>query len=323
MLQKTILVTGGAGYIGSHTAWLLAQKGYNIIVLDNLVYNQSCHMPWATCIYDDVGNKEQLELLFDTYTIDAVMHFAAFIEVARSVKEPRAFYENNVIKTYTLLETMLAHNIQKIIFSSSCALYGIPKYTPIDEGHPKNPISPYGMSKYIVEHMLQDFAQAYGLSYVSLRYFNAAGATPAYNLGECHEPEVHIIPLLLQAMHEKKPFTICGTDYDTSDGTCIRDYVHVQDIAHAHYLALQHLEQQQPSDCFNLGTGNGISVKALIDMTEHLFDTKIKINLGKKRAGDPPVLIADPSKAQTILGWKPINSSLEHIIQSAYTFAQN
>lgn len=320
MQQKAILVTGGAGYIGSHTAWLMAQKGYHVIVIDKLCHQQSGHTPWTTFINDDFANTVTLSRLFNTYNIQAVMHFAAFIEVHASLKDPRVYYENNVIKTAQLLREMLKHNVQHFIFSSSCALYGIPTYTPIDEQHPKHPITPYGTSKFMVEQMLHDYAHAYDFNYVSLRYFNAAGAQPDLNLGEQHQPETHIIPLLLHALHTQQPFSIFGTDYDTPDGTCMRDFLHVKDIAHAHYLALQHLERGNPSDCFNLGTGKGTSIKELIEVAQQTFSAKLHVLYDKRREGDPAILVADAQKARHILDWHPQYSALTHMLHSAYAY---
>ncbi len=320
MQQKAVLITGGAGYIGSHTALLMAQNGYQVIILDSLGYQQTLNAPWATFINDDFANQTTLSHIFSNYNIQAVMHFAAFIEVNASIADPRIYYQNNVTKTCTLLQSMLEHKIHHFIFSSSCALYGIPEYTPIDETHPKSPIMPYGSSKHMVETILHDFAHAYNLDFVSLRYFNAAGAQPEHNLGEQHQPETHIIPLLLRALRMQKPFKIFGTDYDTPDGTCIRDFLHVKDIAIAHYLALQHLEQGNPSDCFNLGTGNGTSIKELIEAAQQTFGVKLHIVHDKRREGDPAILVANAQKAKHILNWQPQHSNLKHILHSAHEY---
>ncbi len=319
-MQKSVLLTGGAGYIGSHIAWLLAHHNYKVIIVDNLHYNQAYYAPWATVIHDDFANIDTLDMLFKQHNIDAVVHCAAFIEVSNSLKEPRYYYDNNLFKTGKLLEIMLQHRIRRFIFSSSCAVYGLPIQIPITEEQQRSPLTPYGTTKYMVEQMLADYARAYDMKFVSLRYFNAAGAEPDYNLGEQHEPETHIIPLLLRAMHSKKPFMLFGTDYDTPDGTCIRDFLHVTDIAYAHYLALRHLEDDQPSDYFNLGTGQGTSLKQLIKVTEQLFNLPIKVVITERRLGDPARLVADPSKIEHILGWRPKQSQLEHILSSAYTY---
>jgi len=321
-MKQTILVTGGAGYIGSHTALLLVQQGYSVIVLDALVHNQTFNHPWTTFIQGDCGDQTLLNQIFTTYNIAAIMHFAANIEVGESVKDPLKFYHNNVSNTVTLLQTMRTHDCNTLIFSSSCAVYGIPQTLPLTEDHPKNPISPYGRTKLMIEHILYDCAQAYGLQFVALRYFNAAGALPEYGLSEQHEPETHIIPLLLRAAQQKKPFSIFGTDHPTKDGTCIRDFLHVWDIAHAHLQAMHHLQQGLPSDMFNLGTGKGVSVKTMVAEIETICQTSIKVIYTEKRAGDPPILIADPSKAYNILSWKPRFSDLTFILQSAYAATQ-
>ena len=316
----TILITGGAGYIGSHTAFILAQLGYNLIILDAFLHNQIFNPPWATVIKGDIENTELLEKIFASYNINAVMHFAANIEVGESVKNPYKFYYNNVVKTLNLLTIMRKYNVTKFVFSSSCAVYGIPQFLPLTEEHSKNPISPYGKTKLMVEMMLEDFSNAYNLKYVSLRYFNAAGALPQQGLGEQHIPETHIIPLLFESVHQETTFNIFGNDYSTPDGTAIRDYVHVLDIAQAHVLALNYLENGNSSDSFNLGIGKGISVKELIQVVEMISKKRIAINWAERRAGDPSILVADPSKAEKILGWKPQYSSINTIVQSAYDF---
>lgn len=318
--KSTILLTGGAGYIGSHTSLLLAQLGYKVIILDNLVHQQVCNFAWATFIKGDCGDTELVSELIKNHKIDAVMHFAAYMDVGQSVREPLSYYDNNVTKTLRLVETMLAHSIKTFIFSSSCAVYGTPLILPLTENHPKNPISPYGKTKLMIEMALEDLHAAYGLNYVALRYFNAAGALPEFNLGEQHHPETHIIPLLLQAARLGRQFSIFGTEHATPDGTCIRDFLHVLDIAQAHLMALQHLERQQPSDSFNLGTGQGISVKDMVAAVEKVTRLPIKTVHTKARAGDPAILVADPSKAHAILGWKPQYSNLEYIIKTAWAY---
>jgi len=318
---KTILVTGGAGYIGSHTAYLLSKQGLNVIILDKFVHNQQFDPSWAKVIKKDFADETVLNTIFSTYSIDAVMHFAAFIEVGESVNHPQRFYQNNVVKTINFLDTMLAHNVKKFIFSSSCAVYGEPVKVPMEESNPYRPISPYGKNKLVVEFALQDYAAAYGLNSVSLRYFNAAGALPEAGLGEQHDPETHIIPLMIRAIQHQKPFKIFGTDYNTPDGSCIRDYIHVLDIASAHMLALDHLNHtctaSAKADEFNLGSGNGFSVKEMIAATEKICGQKMILQQESRRPGDPAVLLANPTKAHKILGWKPINSDLHSILQSA------
>lgn len=315
-MKQAILITGGAGYIGSHAAYFMAQQGYEVIILDALLHGQSFNHPWAMLIQKDFADQQALDAIFSTYAIDAVMHFAAFIEVGKSVREPLAFYENNMSKTITLLQTMLKYNVKKFIFSSSCAVYGIPQKLPLTEDHPKNPISPYGTSKLMVEMALQDAHEAHGLQYVALRYFNAAGALPGSGLSEYHEPETHIIPLLLRAAQENKPFYVYGADYPTPDGTCIRDYLHVMDIAQAHAKALEYLHTGNDSRCFNLGTGTGYSVAQLIDTVQRITGKTVNVILHDRRAGDPARLVADPGLAIQCLEWKPKYSDMDHIIQS-------
>lgn len=319
-MKPTILITGGAGYIGSHIAYKLSQKGHKIIIIDKLVHDQPFNHPWATLIKKDYADTQALKDIFTTYKIDTVIHCAAYAELGESVVNPLRFYDNNVSKTITLLKTMFTFNIKKIIFSSSCSVYGIPQYLPLTEKHPKNPMNPYGKTKHMAEMIFEDFDQAYGLKYVALRFFNVAGALSKEGLGEYHKPETHIIPLLLRATHNQKPFYIFGTDYPTRDGSCIRDYLHVLDIAHAHELAFDYLNSGNPSDCFNLGTGHGFSVKEVIAAAERITQIPTTIIEMDRRAGDPPCLVADYSKARTVLGWKPQHSELNSMIQSAYEF---
>jgi len=323
--MKTILVTGGAGYIGSHASWYGAQHGYHVVILDTFRHNQKlpasfANHPHITIIKKDFADQKTLAEIFTKYDVDAVMHFAALIEVGESVKHPCAFYENNVVKTISLLQTMIAHNIQKFIFSSSCAVYGTPHTVPIDENHPKNPISPYGKNKLMVEMALEDFDRAYGLKSVCLRYFNAAGALDQHGLGEQHAPETHLIPLALRAAHTGKKFYLFGDNYETPDGSCVRDFLHVQDLASAHYKALDYLKTENKSSQFNLGTGYGYSVKQVVAAIEKECGKKINLTTKKRREGDPAKLIADPTHTQNILQWHPEHSDLETIIASANRF---
>ncbi len=320
-MKPTILITGGAGYIGSHTAYILTKQGYPVVVIDLDIEKNK--VPGVVYIKGDCGDKFLLEKIFAQYPIDAVMHFAAFIEVGESVKNPLKFYENNVAKPIALLQTMCVHGVKKFIFSSSCAVYGIPELLPLAEAHGKKPISPYGKTKLMVEMVLEDLSKSHGLQYVALRYFNAAGALPEHNLGERHTPESHIIPLLLRAAHNGKPFNVFGTDYPTTDGTCIRDYLHVLDIADAHVRALDYLNVGGKSDYFNLGTGNGFSVNHMIAVVEKVTGKKVNVRYGQRRAGDPAVLVANPEKVKAVLGWEQKHSDLEGMVRDAYEFDQS
>jgi len=317
-MQETILVLGGTGYIGSHTAHLLAQSAYNVIILDNFVHNQPFEHPWATVVRGDYADRDLLGRICATHHISAVMHFAGLISVSESVHKPALYYKNNVLKTIALLDVMAEHAIQTIIFSSSAAVYGQPTRIPIPEDHSKNPINPYGRTKLIIEQLLQDYANAYGLRFVALRYFNAAGAQPEYNLGEYHVPETHIIPLAIQAAREHKPFMIFGNNYPTPDGTCVRDYLHVADIAHAHLLALYYLNNGGVSACINLGTGTGYSVLDIVNTVSKVVGSQLAVSYRPMRTGDPAQLVADPTRAQEILQWHARNSTIETIIGSAY-----
>jgi UDP-glucose 4-epimerase len=317
-MQKTILITGGAGYIGSHTAHLLIQKGYKVVIIDHAPA-KDLSLP-ATYVCSDFACPVTLQTICSTYAIDAVMHFAAFTQVSASLAHPQDYYQNNVVKTCHLLDVLLAHGVKKFIFSSSCAVYGNPVYTPMDENHPCHPITPYGKSKQMIEEILYDYGQAYDFNYISLRYFNAAGAQPESGLGERHQPETHLIPLLLSALHNGSSFKIFGTDYNTPDGTCIRDFLHVRDIASAHYLALAYLEHNQTSDVFNLGTGHGFSVMHMVKAAEKIFKQELKVIYEKRRPGDPAILVANPAKATSLLGWHPQYSELNTILRSAHAF---
>lgn len=321
-MKKTILLTGGAGYVGAHSSYALAEQGYSVIVLDAFLHNQPTILPWADVIHGDCGDGALLSSIFKQKKIDAVMHFAALIDIKDSTQNPHLFYHTNLTKTLTLLECMLHHSIKNFVFSSTCAVYGNPIYTPMDESHPLQPINPYGKTKKMVEEVLADYDKSYGLKSVSLRYFNASGAFPEKGLGEYHNPESHAIPLLLKAAQTKTPFTLYGTQYNTPDGTCIRDFIHVRDIADAHVKALHHLEKTQVSDTFNLGTGHGYSVQTLITTLQNLIGKKIPVLHSEPRPGDAPILIADPTKIMNLLSWKPHFSSLEFILKSALRFEE-
>ena len=289
---KSVLVTGGAGYIGAHACKALAKAGYTPVTYDNLVYGHPKAVRWGPLEKGDIGDRKQLEMVMKKYNPSAVMHFAAYAYVGESVMNPKIYYRNNVAGTLSLLESMISCNIDKIIFSSTCATYGMPDQIPIDEDHRQHPINPYGRSKLMIEWILQDFAAAYDLKFVSLRYFNAAGADPDAEIGEDHDPETHLIPLVLEAASGRRnQLEIFGTDYDTYDGTCIRDYIHVSDLADAHLLALEYLNSDGLSDVFNLGNGNGFSVREVIAAAMRITGCDIPCREADRRPGDPAVLI--------------------------------
>lgn len=314
-----ILIVGGAGYIGSHLNKEISKKGYKTVVFDNLSYGYEKFVKWGIFERGDLGDIEDIRKVFKKYRIEAVMHFAAFTYVGESVEDPQKYYMNNVKNTLNLLQVMLEENVKYFVFSSTCATYGNPARIPITENHPQNPINPYGKSKLIVEEILKDYSDAYGLKYASLRYFNAAGADPDCEIGEMHDPETHLIPLVLDAASSKREdIKIFGTDYDTSDGTCIRDYIHVTDLADAHILALEYLQKGGKSDIFNLGNGNGFSVKEVIETAREITGKPIKEVEVERRPGDPPVLIGSSKKAMEILKWKPKYHDLSRIIETAW-----
>ena len=322
----TILVTGGAGYIGSHSVLTLQNAGYEVIVLDNLVYGHQDlveNVLKTKLIVGDTCDRALLRQIFADYNIDAVMHFAAYAYVGESVTKPAKYYQNNVVGTFTLLEAMVEAGVHNFVFSSTCATYGVPDSVPIREEQPQNPINPYGATKLMVERILQDFSVAYDFRSVCLRYFNAAGADPGGKLGEDHNPETHLIPLVLQtALGHRPSISIFGTDYDTPDGSCIRDYIHVLDIAQAHILALEYLLKDGKTDVFNLGNGNGFSVKQVIETARKITGREIPAELSDRRPGDPPALVGSGAKAQKILGWQPQYSNLEDIITHAWQWHQ-
>jgi len=325
-LAETILVTGGAGYIGSHAVLALQQAGYEVIVLDNLSYGHRELVEdvlHVKLIVGDTSDRALLDQIFANHNIAAVMHFAAYIAVGESVVEPAKYYRNNVSGTLTLLEAMLDASIKKFIFSSTCALYGEPKTVPIPEDHPFDPISPYATSKLMVEQMLSDFDAAYGLKSVRFRYFNAAGADPNGLLGEDHAPETHLIPLvLLTALGKRDSVSIFGTDYSTRDGTCVRDYIHVADLAEAHVLGLDYLLKGGDSQVFNLGNGNGFSVREVIETAKQVTGREIKVVESNRRPGDPPILVGSSDKARSILGWNPKYPNVNEIITHAWQWHQ-
>ncbi|RFU62104.1 UDP-glucose 4-epimerase GalE [Peribacillus glennii] len=314
-----ILVTGGAGYIGSHTVLELVNQGEEVVVIDNLQTGHQQAVRGAAFYTGDLCNRSFLDSVFETHTIEAVIHFAASSLVGESVQNPLLYYENNVIASHNLVSALLAHGVKKMVFSSTAAAYGEPKQIPVQEGEITNPTNPYGETKLAMEKMFRWCDQAYGLKSVSLRYFNAAGAHPEGIIGEDHTPESHLIPIILQvALGQRESISIFGDDYPTKDGTCIRDYIHVMDLANAHWLALEHLRKNNLSDVFNLGNGTGFSVKEVIQTAREVTGLPIPETISARRAGDPAVLIASSKKAQTALGWKPKYNDLKTIIQTAW-----
>ncbi len=319
-----ILVTGGAGYIGSHYVLFERARGSQVVVLDNLVNGHRDAVLDAPLIDGDIANRATLREIIRDHKVDSVVHFAAFASVGESVSNPERYYNNNVAGTLAVLDSMVEHEVKHFVFSSSCATYGNPVYVPMDEDHPQSPINPYGESKYICEKMMAAYDQAHGLRFASLRYFNAAGADPDGRIGESHEPESHLIPLILQvAQGKRENITVFGTDYDTPDGTCIRDYVHIMDLAQAHALALDRLRGGAPSSFFNLGTEHGHSVQEVIRLCDQVTGRPIKVLKGPRRVGDPPRLVATASKAKSILGWKPRYTGLRETIETAWNWEQN
>jgi UDP-glucose 4-epimerase len=313
-----ILVIGGAGYIGSHMVKLLGQSGCDVTTLDDLSRGHRDAVLFGDFVQGNFGDRAVLDKVL-ARGFDAVMHFASFIQVGESVEQPSKYYRNNVTHTLTLLDAMLTYEVNKLIFSSTAATFGEPQYAPIDEGHPQKPINPYGRTKLMVEQVLEDYDRAYGFKSVCLRYFNAAGADPECQLGERHEPETHLIPLILQvASGRRSHITVFGRDYDTPDGTCIRDYIHINDLCSAHWLALQSLMNGHGSQRYNLGNGNGFSVQEVVDTAQRITGRKILVRNGPRRSGDPARLVADASQAHQHLGWQPQFANLETIIEHAW-----
>jgi UDP-glucose 4-epimerase len=322
-MKPSILVTGGAGYIGSHCCKSLWQQGFDPIVVDNLIYGHRSAVKWGEFIYADIGDVNRMESIFKSHKIDAVMHFSAFAYVGESVTWPDKYYTNNLCSTINLLNCMVRNNVRHFVFSSTCATYGDPEYTPIDEKHPQCPINPYGKTKLMVEQLLEDYGRAYGLNYICLRYFNAAGADPEREIGELHDPETHLIPLVLDAVIGKRPsIKVFGSDYPTTDGTCVRDYIHVTDLANAHIMALKYLFAGGKSDVINLGTGVGNSVLEIIDCAKKITGKEISVEVVDRRPGDPPALVAANNKSTSVLGWKPKFVDISEIIRTAWLWHQ-
>ena len=318
-----VLVTGGAGYIGSHTVKLLLEEGYKVVVFDNFSTGKRELLLGGELVEGDLMNKESINGVFRSKNIGAVLHFASFIQAEESYKDPRKYYTHNLITSLNLLDAMLETKVKAFVFSSSAAVYGVPLLVPIPESHPLSPINPYGQTKVFVEKALEDYHRAYGLKFISLRYFNAAGADPEGLLGEMHEPETHLIPnILLFLLGEKKNFDVYGTDFPTEDGTAVRDYIHVTDLARAHVLALKKLMESPRSEFINLGTNKGYSVLEVIKKTEEVTRKKVAYRKRPRRKGDVPVLLASKEKSEQILGWKPSLSRIETIIETAWNWHQ-
>jgi UDP-arabinose 4-epimerase len=314
-----VLVTGGAGYIGSHTAKHLRRSGIDPIVFDNLSMGHRHAVRWGQLVEGDLADTELLTATLVEHKVDAVIHFAANAYVGESMQDPRKYFRNNVANTLSLLEAMLDAGVRRIVFSSTCATYGLAEALPIDERHPQRPMNPYGESKLFVERMLQWFGKAYGVQWVALRYFNAAGADPDGEIGEEHDPETHLIPLVIQAALGKRAHVeVYGTDYSTVDGTAVRDYIHVMDLARAHVLGLEHLFQGGENLALNLGTGEGHSVRDVIGAVERASETSIPVREVARRSGDPPMLVADAERAARVLNWQPRYSSLETMVGTAW-----
>ncbi len=317
-MTKTIFVTGGAGYVGSHCCKAFSEAGWRVVTYDNLSRGWRDFVKWGPLVEGDILDLPHLTSAMREAAPDAVAHFAALAYVGESVTDPAAYYRTNALGALNILDAMRAAGVGKIVFSSTCATYGVPDGNAIGEDHPQTPINPYGWSKLFVEKMLADFGAAYDIRSVCLRYFNAAGADPEAEIGERHEPETHVIPLAINgALSDDFVFTIHGNDYDTRDGTCVRDFIHVRDLADAHKRALDYLSGGGGSDVFNLGTGNGTTVTEIADAVERVTGRQMKRATGPRRAGDPPQLVAQAGKAASVLGWTAARSSIDEIISDA------
>jgi UDP-glucose-4-epimerase GalE len=320
-VRMNVLVTGGAGYIGSHTAKALALAGDSPVTFDNLSKGHRWAVQWGPLVEADLADTDSIRRTIDEHQIEAVIHFAADILVGESVQNPRKYFQNNVVNSLNLLNAMLDAGVGNVILSSTAAIYGEPQWIPLDETHPKQPISPYGDAKLFIERALQWYENSYGLKWAALRYFNASGADPEGRIGECHDPESHLIPLIVAAVLGTSPqLSVFGTDYPTEDGTAIRDYVHVEDLADAHVLALRYLVDGGKSDAFNIGTGHGYSVREVIESVERVSGRSVPVTEGPRRPGDPPRLVADASKARRVLGWEPNYTDLDDIVRTAWNW---
>lgn len=316
-----VLVVGGAGYIGSHMVKMLLAAGHDVVTFDNLSSGHRDAVLGGEFVQGDLADQAALDTLFTQHQPQAVMHFASYIQVGESMRRPDMYYRNNFSNTLNLLDAMIAHDVKQFIFSSTAAVFGEPDYVPIDEAHPNRPVNPYGRSKWMVEQVLADYDHAFGLKSVCLRYFNAAGADPEGLLGERHDPETHLIPLILQAASGRRPhIQVFGRDYDTPDGTCIRDYIHIVDLCSAHALAIQYLVNGGASERFNLGNSSGFSVQQVIDTVGKVTERKVAVVDSPRRAGDPARLVADATRARAQLGWKPEFADLEAIVAHAWAW---
>lgn len=315
---RTVLVTGGAGYVGSHCAKAFFEAGWKVVTLDNLTRGWREAVKWGPLIVGDIADQGLVTKIIEEHKPDVIAHFAAYAYVGESVEFPEIYYENNVAKTHALLEAVRRGGGIPFLFSSTCATYGHPKSQVIDENHPQWPINPYGWSKFVIERMLSDYAVAHEMSSIALRYFNAAGCDPDGEIGERHEPETHAIPLAIEAALKAGSFSVFGTDFDTRDGSAVRDYIHVCDLASAHVLAAERLAAGVTgADVFNLGTGTGTSVLEMVDAIKRIVSDQLDVKLADRRAGDPASLVADPRKANDLLGWTPQSSSIDNIVETA------
>lgn len=320
-MKSKVLVVGGGGYIGSHMVKRLLRDGYSVTTLDNFSTGHRDAVSGGEVVTGDLADAALLSVLFARGNFDAVFHFASFIQVGESVRQPAKYYRNNFCNTLNLIDAMISANVRFFVFSSSAAVYGEPTYVPIDESHPIAPVNPYGVSKAMVEQVLKDYTRSNGLLSVSLRYFNACGADAEGQLGERHDPETHLIPLALQvALGKREALTIFGEDYDTPDGTCIRDYVHVDDLCEAHILALEYLKAGGMESVFNLGNGGGFSVAEILETAERVTGRRIRTVIGARREGDPARLVADSTRAKTVLNWQPRHCEISEIIQDAWAW---
>lgn len=320
--HSSILVTGGAGYIGSHTVHWLQRQGASVVVLDNLVYGHRQAVPEGVPFYEgDIADGKLIAQIFRDHGVDSLIHFAAYAYVGESVTDPLKYYDNNVGRTAVLLRNAAQHGCKNVVFSSTCATYGVPDAIPITEKQAQHPINPYGRSKLMVEQMLEDCSQATGMGWVALRYFNAAGAQEDGLIGEDHNPETHLIPNVFRAIRGDLPaLALFGDDYETPDGTCVRDYIHVVDLASAHELALRHLQNGRGSLACNVGTGRGISVKEIIAAVEEVSGRKVPVEIHPRRPGDPPSLVADASLARELLGWQPVYLDIRDTVRTAWNW---